>query len=67
MKEELNLLNNLLKKKTITYSEFNDIIGNYFVLDYDELEDNYYLLKIMSQINHDDGKNYYTDYVQIVK
>lgn len=67
MEEELKLLNSLLKKKTISFSEFNEIIGNYFVLDYEELEDDYYLLKIMTQGSHNDTKNYYTDYVQIIK
>lgn len=67
MEEELKLLNDLLKKKNISYSEFNEIIGNYFVLNYEELEDDYYLLKIMCQGSDNNGYNYYTDYVQIIK
>lgn len=39
MKEELRLLNEYLKKKELTYSEFNELIGNYFVKNYEELDD----------------------------
>ncbi len=31
MKEELKLLKDYLKKNKLTYSEFNDHIGNYIV------------------------------------
>ena len=37
MKEELELLSGYLKKKELTYSEFNDIIDNYFVKEYEKL------------------------------
>ncbi|HSQ87387.1 MAG TPA: hypothetical protein VLM92_01050 [Romboutsia sp.] len=64
MKEEFDILNNFLNKKKLTYSEFNDLIGNYFVKDYEELEDNYYLIEIIT--NSIPGKNYYTDYIEII-
>lgn len=67
MKEELDMLNSLLKKKCITYSEFNELIGNYFVLDYEELEDDYYLLKIMLHGSDSTTNNHYTDYVRLIK
>ena len=35
MKEKLELLSDYLRKKELTYSEFNDLIGNYFVKDYE--------------------------------
>lgn len=65
LKEELNSLNSILKKRIITYTEFNDIIGNYYVLDYEELEDNYFLIKILTQSNHQNTNNYYTDYIML--
>lgn len=65
LKEELNSLNSILKKRIINYTEFNDIIGNYYVLDYEELEDNYFLIKILTQNNHKNINNYYTDYIML--
>lgn len=65
MKEEFDILNLYLNKKKISYKEFNELIGNYFVKDYEELEDNYYLIKV---IRHSNGvDNIYTDYVEVIK
>ncbi|MDU4935815.1 MAG: hypothetical protein E6X43_10925 [Peptostreptococcaceae bacterium] len=44
MNEELERVNYLLKKKEITYQEFNELIGSYYIDDYEELEDGYYIL-----------------------
>ncbi len=63
-KEEFDTLNEYLNKKKLTYSEFNDLIGNYFVKDYEELEDNYYLIEIIT--NSVKGKEFYTDYIEVV-
>lgn len=65
MKEELKLLNEYLNKKELTYSEFNELIGNYFVKDYEELDDDCYLIKVIRP-----GKckqEVYTDYVRVIK
>jgi len=45
MKEKLILLNDYIKKKELTYTEFNDFIGNYFVKECEQLDDDYYLVK----------------------
>lgn len=66
MEEELRILNNLLRKKQITYNEFNDLIGNYYVREYEELEDNYYLIKVIRQSDSIGSENYYTDYVEVI-
>jgi len=63
-KEEFDTLNEYLNKKRLTYSEFNDLIGNYFVKDYEELEDNYYLIEIITKSVK--GKEFYTDYIEVV-
>ncbi|MGL5313963.1 MAG: hypothetical protein ACRC92_12015 [Peptostreptococcaceae bacterium] len=65
MKDELNTLNLYLSKKRISYAEFNELIGNYFVQDYEELEDNYYLLKIIRPLNEENST--YTDYIEVIK
>ena len=65
MKEELELLNDYLRKKELTYSEFNDFIGNYFVKDYEELEDDYYLVKVIRPSKC--KQEMYTDYIRIIK
>lgn len=65
MKEELELLNDYLKKKELTYSEFNDLIGNYFVKEYEELDDDYYLVKVIRQSKC--KQEVYTDYIRIIK
>lgn len=65
MEEDYIILNRLLSKKKISYSEFNELIGNYFIEEYEELEDNYYLIKVIRPTN---GLNKsYLDYVEIVK
>lgn len=67
MEEELNILGSLLRKKQITYNEFNDLIGNYYVKEYEELEDNYYLIKVIRPSDSiDRSNNYYTDYVEVI-
>ncbi len=65
MKEELKLLNDYLKKKELTYTEFNDLIGNYFVKEYEQLDDDYYLLKVIrpSKCNQE----VYTDYIRVIE
>ena len=63
-KEEFDILNKFLNKKRLTYNEFNSLIGNYFIKDYEELEDNYYLVEVL--INSIPGKKYYTDYIEII-
>lgn len=63
-KEDFDTLNEYLNKKRLTYSEFNDLIGNYFVKDYEELEDNYYLIEIITKSVK--GKEFYTDYIEVV-
>ncbi|MDK2563475.1 hypothetical protein QOZ84_07925 [Romboutsia sedimentorum] len=63
-KEEFDILNKFLNKKRLTYNEFNSLIGNYFVKDYEELEDNYYLVEVL--VNSIPGKKYYTDYIEII-
>lgn len=65
MKEELELLNDYLRKKELTYSEFNDFIGNYFVKDYEELDDDYYLVKVIRLSKC--KQEMYTDYIRIIK
>ncbi len=65
MKEELELLNDYLRKKELTYSEFNDFIGNYFVKDYEELDDDYYLVKVIRPSKC--KQEMYTDYIRIIK
>ena len=65
MKEELELLNDYLRKKELTYSEFNDLIGNYFVKDYEELDDDYYLVKVIRPSKC--KQEMYTDYIRIIK
>ena len=65
MKEELKLLNDYLKKKELSYTEFNDLIGNYFVKEYEQLDDDYYLLKVIrpSKCNQE----VYTDYIRVIE
>ena len=65
MKEELRLLNEYLKKKDLTYSEFNELIGNYFVKNYEELDDDIYLIEVIGASKC--SKEVYTDYVRIIK
>ena len=65
MKEELELLNDCLKKRELTYSEFKDLIENYFVKDYEELEDDYYLVKVIRLSKC--KQEMYTDYIRIIK
>ena len=65
MKEELELLNDCLKKRELTYSEFKDLIENYFVKDYKELEDDYYLVKVIRPSKC--KQEMYTDYIRIIK
>lgn len=65
MKEELELLNDCLKKRELTYSEFKDLIENYFVKDYEELEDDYYLVKVIRPSKC--KQEMYTDYIRIIK
>lgn len=65
MKEDYIILNEYLNKKLLTYNEFNELIGNYFVDDYEELEENYYLIKIIRLA--ESNSTIYTDYIQIMK
>lgn len=65
MKEELELLNDCLKKRELTYSEFKDLIENYFVKDYEELEYDYYLVKVIRLSKC--KQEMYTDYIRIIK
>ena len=65
MKEKLELLSDYLRKKELTYSEFNDFIGNYFVKDYEELDDDYYLVKVIRPSKC--KQEMYTDYIRIIK
>ena len=65
MKEKLELLSDYLRKKELTYSEFNDLIGNYFVKDYEELDDDYYLVKVIRPSKC--KQEMYTDYIRIIK
>lgn len=64
IKEEFIQLRRLLNKRTLTYSEFNELIGNYYVKEYEELEDNYYLLKIIDKTSK--SHNCYTDYIEVL-
>lgn len=64
MKEELEILEKYIKKKNLKYNEFNELIGNYFVREYEELDDNYYLIKIVRP-NSSKGE-VYTDYIKII-
>lgn len=65
MKEELRLLNEYLKKKELTYSEFNELIGNYFVKNYEELDDDIYLIGVIRPSKC--SQEVYTDYVRVIK
>ncbi len=65
MKEELKLLNDYLKKKDLTYSEFNELIGNYFVKNYEELDDDIYLIEVIRPSKC--SKEVYNDYVRVIK
>ena len=65
MKEELKLLNDYLKKKELTYTEFNDLIGNYFVKEYEKLDDDYYLLKVIRPSKC--KQEVYTDYIRVIE
>lgn len=65
MKEKLELLSDCLKKRELTYSEFKDLIENYFVKDYEELEDDYYLVKVIRPSKC--KQEMYTDYIRIIK
>lgn len=65
MKEELKLLNDYLKKKELTYTEFNDLIGNYFVKEYEQLDDDYYLLKVIRPSKC--KQEVYTDYIRVIE
>lgn len=65
MKEELKLLNDYLKKKELTYTEFNDLIGNYFVKEYEQLDDDYYLLKVIRPSKC--TQEVYTDYIRVIE
>ncbi len=49
----------------LTYSEFKDLIENYFVKDYEELEDDYYLVKVIRPSKC--KQEMYTDYIKIIK
>ena len=64
-KEKLKLKNDCLKKRELTYSEFKDLIENYFVKDYKELEDDYYLVKVIRPSKC--KQEMYTDYIRIIK
>ncbi|RDY23724.1 hypothetical protein CHF27_006245 [Romboutsia maritimum] len=70
-KLELDNLNYYLRKKKLTYNEFNEIIGNYYVKDYEEFDENYYILEIIAPLNNTNNKEkenmYYTDYIEIIK
>lgn len=68
LREEFKDLMYILKKKKINYKEFNQLIGNYFVKDYEEIEDNYYIINIICEPNYVDNHlyRYYTDYVELV-
>lgn len=69
MNEELERVNYLLKKKEITYQEFNELIGSYYIDDYEELEDGYYILNVISPLHllsQSNGDNYYTDFIQVI-
>ena len=69
MNEELERVNYLLKKKEITYQEFNERIGSYYIDDYEELEDGYYILNVISplhSLSQSNGDNYYTDFIQVI-
>lgn len=59
MEEELLRLNFLVNKKELTYNEFNELIGNYYIYDYEEFEDGCYLIDIKSH-----GTSY-TDYIYV--
>ncbi|SCH61110.1 MULTISPECIES: hypothetical protein [unclassified Romboutsia] len=70
MNYELDKVNNLLKKKVINYKEFNELIGSYYICDFEELEDSYYILKVLSplyELSKSESENYYTSFVQVVK
>lgn len=58
-----------IKKKEITYQEFNELIGSYYIDDYEELEDGYYILNVISplhSLSQSNGDNYYTDFIQVI-
>ena len=57
--------NECLKKRELTYSEFKDLIENYFVKDYKELDDDYYLVKVIRLSKC--KQEMYTDYIRIIK
>ncbi|MGL5346661.1 MAG: hypothetical protein ACRDA3_04880 [Peptostreptococcaceae bacterium] len=65
MIDEFDNLNKYLKKKKISYSEFNYLIGNYFVESYEEFEENYYLINIIRPLK--EGRCMYTDYIEVYK
>ncbi len=68
MNDELEKVNKLLRKKVINYKEFNFLIGSYYIYDFEELEDSYYILKVLSPLYESSkGENYYTSFVQVVK
>lgn len=64
MKEELEILEKYIKKKNLKYNEFNELIGNYFIREYEELDDNYYLIKIVRP--NSSKLEVYTDYIKII-
>lgn len=69
MYNELERLKYLLIKKEITYSEFNELIGSYYISDYEELEDGYYILSIISPVyslSKREEDDYYTDFIHII-
>lgn len=61
MKEVLEILEKYIKKKNLKY---NELIGNYFVREYEELDDNYYLIKIVRP--NSSKLEVYTDYIKII-
>ena len=68
LEDEYKNLKYLLEKKKLTYSEFNEIIGNYYVKDYEEIDDNYYIIKILCSPSFVDNirYDYYTDYIELL-
>ena len=69
MKEELNNLKYLLNKREITYNVFNELIGNYYVANYEEFEDGYYLISVISKLHglSSSESDIYTDYIRLIE
>ena len=62
---KIKIIKRLPKERELTYSEFKDLIENYFKKDYEELEDDYYLVKVIRPSKC--KQEMYTDYIRIIK